>query len=136
MINGVLLSKLQTLEELLGELRSLGRITSGRLEQDWLTRRAVERNLQVLTEIVIDVCQRLISLAGQTPAATSVDAIQRCVQLGVLSSMEPFRKMIQFRNFIVHRYERIDVAILAEIVNNRLEDFGTFRRQVLEYAKA
>jgi uncharacterized protein YutE (UPF0331/DUF86 family) len=136
MINGVLLSKLQILEELLGELRSLGRITTGQLEQDWLTRRAVERNLQVLTEIVIDVCQRIISLAGQSPAATSVDAVQRCVQLGVLSSMEPFRKMTQFRNFIVHRYERIDVAILADIVNNRLEDFDTFRRQVIEYAKA
>jgi hypothetical protein len=28
----------------------------------------VERNLQILVEVVIDLCQRLLSLARQTPA--------------------------------------------------------------------
>jgi len=133
MINGVIFSKLQTMEEMLGELRTLGRIKKSQLEKDWTIRRAIERNLQVLSEIVIDVCQRLIYMADQSPAATGVEAVERCVKLGALASVEPYRKMIQFRNFVVHRYERVDVAILVDIVNNRLGDFDLFREEILNY---
>jgi uncharacterized protein YutE (UPF0331/DUF86 family) len=135
MINGVILQKLQSLDETLLELRSLGQISTAQLNNDWRTRRAVERDLQVLVEIVIDICQRLISLAGQTPAVTGVDAIERCIQLGALSDDEMYRQMVRFRNYIVHRYEQVDVTILTEVVNNHLADFDQFRAEVLAYVQ-
>jgi len=136
MINGVILRKLQPLDQALIELRSLGRVTVAQLESDWRTRRAVERDLQVLVEIVIDVCQRLLSLLGQTPAATGSEAVQRCINLGIISSDEAYRKMVQFRNFVVHRYEQVDVAILANMVNQYLVDFEQFREEILRYVQS
>jgi uncharacterized protein YutE (UPF0331/DUF86 family) len=135
MINGVILRKLQSLDETLTELRSLGQINVAQLNHDWRTRRAVERDLQVLVEIVIDLCQRLISLAGQTPAVTGVDAVERCIQLGALSDAEAYRQMIRFCNYIVHRYERVDTAILVDVVNNHLTDFDQFRAEILAYVQ-
>jgi uncharacterized protein YutE (UPF0331/DUF86 family) len=135
MINGVIFQKLQSLDEILTELRSLGTVRIADLEGDWRTRRAIERDLQVMVEIVIDICQRLIALAGQTPAPTSGDAVERCIQLGALSNYDGYRKMVQFRNFVVHRYERMDVAILVDMVNHRLSDFERFRAEVQKYAK-
>ena len=135
MINGVILQKLQTLDEVLAELRSLGQVTAASLDDDWLTRRAVERDLQVLVEVVIDVCQRLLSVAGQTPATTGGDAVRRCIQLGILTDDEAYHKMVQFRNFIVHRYEHIRTAVLAEMVNERLADFERFRDEVLAHVR-
>jgi uncharacterized protein YutE (UPF0331/DUF86 family) len=135
MLNGVIARKLQSLDEVLAELRSLGQVDTAQLKNDWRTQRAIERDLQVLVEIVIDVCQRLISLAGQTPAATGADAIERCVQLKVLSDDDVYRKMVGLRNFIVHRYEHIDVNILVDMVNQRLPDFEQFRAEVLAYVK-
>lgn len=136
MHNGVILKKLQSMDEILEELRSLGRLTVNSLKDDWRTRRAVERELQVLVEIVVDVCQRIISIIGQSPAVTSADAIERCIQLKVLSSYEPYRRMVQFRNFVVHRYEHVDIEILTDIVNNRLNDFIIFKQEILDYAKS
>ena len=133
MINGVIAQKLQTLDEILGELRSLGRVSAATLREDWRTRRAVERDLQILVEVVIDVCQRLIALAGQSPAPTGADAVARCVQMGVLSDDDAYRQMVRFRSFVVHRYERIDVDVLAEVLNRRLPDFEQFRDEVLAY---
>ena len=133
MVNGVILEKLQALDRVLTELRSLGHIQPEQLQNDWRTWRAVERDLQVLVEIVIDVCQRLISLDGQTPATTSRDAVERCIKLGALSDVDEYRQMIQFRNFIVHRYDRVDVTILVDVVNNRLADIEQFRSEVLRY---
>lgn len=135
MLNGVIAQKLQSLDQVLTELRSLGQVDPAQLNSDWRTRRAVERDLQILVEIVIDICQRLISLAGQSPGATSIDAVERCIQLGALSDDEVYRKMVRFRNFIVHRYERIDVNILADMINHRLLDFEQFRDEVLAYVK-
>jgi uncharacterized protein YutE (UPF0331/DUF86 family) len=135
MINGIILGKLQTLDETLLELRSLGQINVAQLNKDWRTQRAIERDLQVLVEIVIDVCQRLISLAGQTPAATGGDAVERCIQLGALSDDEAYRQMVRFRNFIVHRYERVDAAVLVDVVNHRLADFERFRTEIMAYVQ-
>ena len=135
MINGVIAQKLQTLDEVINELRSLGTVDADQLIKDWRTQRAIERDLQVLVEVVIDICQRLLSHANQSPAATSSDAISRCIQLGILTEDEAYQQMVRFRNFIVHRYDRIDVAILIDIVNNRLIDFEKFRNEVLVYVQ-
>ncbi len=107
MLNGTLHKKLQTLDDVLFELRSLGQVSVAQLEQDWRTRRAIERDLQVLVEIMTDVCQRLIALAGQTPVETARDAIDRCIQLGALSQYDDYRRMVQFRNFVVHHYNKL-----------------------------
>ena len=134
MRNGIIASKLQSLDEALTELRSLGEISAEQLQSDWRTRRAVERDLQVLVEIFIDVCQRIICLARQTPAATGREAVERCVQLGALSESQAYQKMVQFRNFVVHRYEKVKVEVLAEIVRDHLGDLEMFRDEVLRYA--
>ena len=133
MQNGVILNKLQTVDELLNELKSLGKVTVSQLEEDWMKRKAIERNLQVLCEVLINICQRIISLSDQVPATSGTDAIHRCVSLGVLKSETPYKKMAQFRYFIVHRYERIDSEILVDIVNLRIGDFVQFRKEIMEY---
>lgn len=46
------------------------------------------------------------------------------------------RQMVQFRDFVVHRYENVDVEILVDIVNNRLSDFNAFRNEILKYEKS
>lgn len=133
-LNGILLRKLRVIEQVLAELQSLGPLSAAQLQADWKIRRAVERELQIAIEAMIDVCQRILSEKGQTPATTAAEAIKRCVQLGVLSDEQPYRRMVQFRNFIVHQYEEVSPAILAELVNHRLNDFQQFIREVRAYA--
>ena len=94
---------------------------------------AVERALQILVEIVIDVCQHIIAEAGHTPPSSGREAIASCAQMNVLSSTEPYQRMVQFRNFVVHLYERVDALFLVDIVSNRLTDFERFRDEVLAY---
>lgn len=134
MINGVITGKLTNLRQRLSELRTLSPLTPERL-QEWLVPRAVERDLQVSVEIVIDVCQRLLSLAGLPPAATSREAVEGCVSLGVLASPEPYRQMVGFRNMVVHRYEFVDTEVLLRLVNHHLPDFDRFQQEVLDYVE-
>jgi uncharacterized protein YutE (UPF0331/DUF86 family) len=136
MINGVIAAKLQSFEEVLNELRSLGKIDVAQLKNDWRTQRAVERSLQVLVEVAIDICQRFIALLSQSPATTGTDAIERCIRLNILTDKPDYRQMVRFRNFIVHRYDRIDPTVLVDVVNNQLPVFEQFRNEVLAYVQA
>jgi uncharacterized protein YutE (UPF0331/DUF86 family) len=133
MFNGVLTGKLHALDQVLAELESLGQVNAARLEEDWLVRRAVERDLQVLVEVIIDVCHRIISLEGQGPATGGVDAIKRCIDKGILTKSDVYPEMVRFRNFLVHRYESVDVNILASLVSNHLLDFYRFREEIVAY---
>ena len=135
MINGIILNKFDAFNETLIELKSLGSITTSQLKNDWKTRKAIERNLQILVEIVIDICQRIIALSGQPPVSSGRESIQRCIKLGVLSDLKPYSKMVQFRNFIVHRYEHIELEILVAMVTKNLVDFEKFRNEIMTYVK-
>ena len=136
MINGVVAQKLQALDVVLAELRTLGVVSPQKLRDDWQQRRAIERNLQLLVEVVIDVCQRLVMLTGQSPTTSGADAIERCIQIGVLTPDENYTRMVRLRNFLVHRYEHIDPDILANMVNRHLGDFEKFRDEVLAYVQS
>ena len=136
MINGAITRKLNLLDENIRKLESLGKVTTAQLNENWQMKFAIERNLQITIEIVIDICQRIISLEGDAPVAKSTESIERCVEIGALSKNEAYKKMVQFRNFIVHRYEQIDTEILVAMVNNRLDDFKEIKKDILNYAKA
>jgi uncharacterized protein YutE (UPF0331/DUF86 family) len=134
-INGTIAQKLQALDRVLVELRSLGIVSVKQLESNWQLQRAIERNLQVLVEVVIDVCQRLLAIAEQAPAATSGDAIDRCIEMGALTPDENYKRMVRLRNFLVHRYERIDPEVLTNIVNRHLGDFEKFRDEIMAHVQ-
>lgn len=133
MINGVVARKLAQMDTALAELRSLGRIGADDIATKWMLRRSIERDLQVLAEILIDVCQRLIALAGRAPETSAVACIEAAHQLGALADAGRYTQIVRFRNFVVHHYDRVDAAVLAEIVNDRLEDFDRFREEVMAY---
>ena len=136
MVNGVIAQKLQALDAVLAELRTLDIVSAKALRSDWQQRRAIERNLQLLVEVVIDVCQRLVAVIGQSPATSGADAIERCIQMGALTPDENYTRTVRLRNFLVHRYEHIDPDILANMVNRHLGDFEKFRNEILAYVQS
>ena len=56
MINGVVTSKIEHLENTVRQLESLQPVSQERLA-DWILRSAVERNLQVAVETMLDICR-------------------------------------------------------------------------------
>lgn len=136
MVNGVVSRKLSMLDATLAELESLTPLSVAALEAEWTTRRAVERDLQVLSEIVVDVCQRLLSILGESPAPSGGEAVKRCIVRGVISDREGYTKAVQMRNVIVHRYDQVDPRILVDVVNNQLDEYRSFRDEVLAFVAA
>ena len=129
--NGVIQRKLALLDEqVLNLQKHLEGVTLERFRADWVLKSMAERALQIAIEIVIDIAERLIANADAGPVATAAEAMGKCVQLGYLSSQEPYVAMVRFRNFIVHEYERIDADLTYALATQGLRDFRAFRREI------
>jgi len=133
MQNGVIQNKLARIEAYLTKLQEIIPDGFKEFEKDWRTQMIAERGLQILIEIIIDVANRLIAINNWGPTTSSADSIRLLVLKKVISSEEPYLKMIKFRNFIVHDYDRVDNAIVYSILTENLGDIRKFRDEVLNY---
>ena len=128
--NGVILKKFAVMDDEVARLRQLGDITVARLDGDHFLKHGIERSLQICVEIVIDVAQRILSLEGRQPAPTAFDALKGLEAMGIITSADRYRPMVQFRIFVVHRYERVDSSVLVNILRQHLDDLSAFRDEV------
>ena len=129
--NGVIQRKFALLDKHLLELQNhLKGVELAAFANDWAMRCMAERALQVMVEIVIDIAERIIAIEGAGPTATSGEAFDKLVKLGVIESTEPYRSMIRFRNLIVHEYEEVDPQIVYNIATKQIDAFRLFRDEI------
>lgn len=129
--NGIVQRKLALMDQQLVRLEShLQNVTREQFVADWALRTISERTIQVCAEIMIDVAERIIALAGSGPTATAVEAIERLEQMKILQSAEPYRSIVRMRNVIVHGYDEVNPEILYAAATGRLGDFRRFRDEI------
>jgi uncharacterized protein YutE (UPF0331/DUF86 family) len=133
MKNGVIQNKLARVEAYITRLQEIIPDGFEDFEKDWKTQMIAERGLQILIEIIIDVANRLIAIKNWGPTTSSADSIRLLVLKKVISSEEPYLKMIKFRNFIVHDYDKVDNEIVYSILTQNMDDIRRFREEILNY---
>lgn len=135
MQNDVILNKLARIEEYLTKLQEIAPDKFKVYEKDWKTQMVAERGLQILIEIIIDVANRLIAIRNWGPTTSSADSIRLLALKRVISSEDPYLKMIKFRNFIVHDYDKVNNAVVYSILTKNLDDIRNYRDEVLSYER-
>lgn len=122
---------LAALDEAVTVLRGFAGGGPGRLLANVHDRWAVERGLQVCAQNCIDVATHVAASAGHDVPdyASAIDALGT---MGVLPGefASRFRRIAGFRNLLVHAYLAVDPAIVEQVLDRDLDDFGTFARHV------
>lgn len=124
--------RLQRLEEVISELLRLketGReALRGSLSSLW----AVERGLQLGSEIVFDIGNHILSAEYGVGADSYKDIVRQLCRRGVLG--EDLRRRLEglagFRNILVHDYVRLDPEKVLEVLFRAPEDFSLFALEV------
>ena len=110
-------------------------MTVARLEEDHFLKRGIERTLQVCVEAVIDVAKRILSRQDLPPVTSGAESLEALQRLGIIRDAGDYARMVQIRNFVVHRYESVDNEVLVDICNRRLSDFEAFIREIEQYGQ-
>lgn len=100
-------------------------------------KRACERLLQVSIEVIIDICNLLVSGLRLGLPAEEDDLFRKLVEAGIMTKEmgETLREIKGFRNILVHEYAQVDDRIVYEAVNTKLGDFALFRQEALAYLR-
>jgi uncharacterized protein YutE (UPF0331/DUF86 family) len=123
---------LNNLEGYVNELRSATDITHDRYLQDIRLQRFVERTLQIAIECCFDLIHHIISDEGFREPDSYGDAFAVLAENGVLpvESVKEFQLMAQFRNKIVHYYQKVDPEQVYAIFRNNLGTFDVFKSRI------
>ncbi len=133
----LILRRLADLDEYLEQISEYMDITAESYTKDWKTQRIVERTLQMMIETCLDISGHIISDKGFSVPQTYADTFRILVKKHILdqSHLNAFEKMAQFRNIVVHDYEKIDPKIVVGILRRNLGDFASFKESIIRYLK-
>lgn len=126
--------KLAEIEIYLSQIKEYSKITVKTYENDWKTQRIIERTLQILIEICMDIANHIISDRNMRLPTGYADTFKVLMENNVISKelCNTMEKMAKFRNIIVHQYEGIDSAIVVSILQKTMGDFEKYKKAVLK----
>lgn len=124
--NGVIEAKLRVIENKLAEIRSWEIDSYEKLTGNSMLHHATERALQIAVEVLIDISERILALENQPPQNTAAGNIRQLQALGIIQQLTEYEDMVKFRNYMVHRYDRVDSGVIYSIVKNKLFLFESF----------
>ena len=118
--------KLALIETCVQQLRQLARPAA--IPTDVREERFVEHTLQIAIQAALDVASHIVSderLGEPRTNRELFDLLERSAWVAAAPAAT-MRRMVGFRNILVHGYEIVDVRIVVEIVEHRLDDLLGF----------
>lgn len=125
--------KLAFIETCVRELREVAR--PDRLGSDLRETRFIEHTLQLAIQAALDVASHIVSARRLGEPQTNRALFDLLWKGGIIgeSLAGNLYAMAGFRNVLVHGYQEVDVAIVEDIVRNRLVDFEEFAAAVRKH---
>jgi uncharacterized protein YutE (UPF0331/DUF86 family) len=126
----LVLKTLAFIETCVRELRTLAR--PDLIAQDVREERFVVHTLQLAVQAALDAASHIVSderLGEPETNRQLFDLLQRAGWLSA-SLTGSLRAMAGFRNVVVHGYETVDLGIVRDVIQNRLQDLLAFATSV------
>ncbi len=97
----------------------------------------VVHNLQLAIQGAIDIASHIISDEGWGAPSALVGLFDILRERKVIDEKlsDIMKKMVGFRNIIVHEYDDIDLDKVYQILTSSLGDFDDFLKQITKFAK-
>lgn len=133
----LILRKLANLEEYLEQIKEFSTVSLEQYSTNWKTQRIVERTLQMMIELCIDIASHIISDQKLRVPVSYADTFKSLAEAGLITTdiQNIMEKMAKFRNIVVHQYESVDNEIVIMILRKHLDDFVVFKDSILKIIK-
>ena len=118
--------KLALIETCVRELRTLARPEE--IARDVREERFAERTLQMAIQAALDVASHIVSDERLGEPRTNRELFDLLARRGWLDDdlATTMRRMVGFRNILVHGYDTVDVNIVRDVLEHRLDDLLAF----------
>jgi uncharacterized protein YutE (UPF0331/DUF86 family) len=120
------------------QVKEFASITVDQYARDWKVQRIIERTLQMMIETCVDVAGHIVSDEGFRIPKSYADTFTVLHENGILDDRLHLilKKMAQFRNIVVHQYDKIDSTIVVGILQKNIKDFAAYRDAIIAHIKS
>jgi uncharacterized protein YutE (UPF0331/DUF86 family) len=130
--------KLADMEIYLSQIHEYSGLSVKAYRDDWKAQRIVERTLQMLIELCVDIANHIISDEGLRLSTTYSDTFRVLMENRIIGAQlcKVMERMAKFRNVVVHQYEKIDPEIVVSILHKNLPDFEKYKHAIIEHLRS
>lgn len=131
----VILHRISKIREALKNLTVFSQTPLDEFKKNSERQLAVLHSLQIAIEVCIDIGAHIISADELGVPKNHTHIFEILIQHQIISTslLEELKKMVRFRNRIVHIYWDIDLDEIYRILKNNLKDFNNFIQQIEHY---
>jgi len=127
-----ILHKIDKIKNYLKELSAFQDISLDQLKKNLREKAAMERFLYLSCDSIISLLEMLIAFKDYPSATTYSENIDILFEKKEFSEdeLQMLHKVVGLRNVLSHDYEKLNLEILKEIVDNKLSDIESLLRQI------
>jgi uncharacterized protein YutE (UPF0331/DUF86 family) len=130
-------AKLSSIQTYYQELEKVLGYSDQEIKSDILRLRALERIIQLIVDEITDINNHIIRYAQLRVPEDFQSAFLILAENKILP--EEFARRIApvvgLRNRLVHRYEKVDIEMLLDMIRKSKGDFKSYIKHILEYLK-
>ncbi len=132
-----LASIISNLRRYLEKLHTLLALPRATFLQDFTNVESAKHLLQVSIECCLDIAHHIVADEGYRTPADYYDTFTVLCENGILPEafMPTLRKMVSFRNRVVHLYWDVDDVTVYRILQENLDDFETYTTYILDFTQ-
>lgn len=134
-MNDVIINKIQSIQRCVNRAREEYGTDVDRFDTDYTRQDAAVLNVLRACEQTIDLANhivRLYKLGIPTSSAESLELLQRKSIIDVTLSRK-LKKMVNFRNIVIHQYQQMDLEIVKSVIISGLDDLVFFSDKILQF---
>jgi uncharacterized protein YutE (UPF0331/DUF86 family) len=131
----IVLTKLDFMTNYLDNLRRFEYITLEEYLNDYNTQLIVERLLQLIIQVAIDLNRYLLKQLGIEQPATNFELFLEMARRSIITMelAETLAPSGSLRNRLVHLYEEIDSVQVHQAIHKALSNYPIYQRQIASY---
>lgn len=138
MVNqSIVTAKINHIKNNLERLEERQNLTPEELARNVDLQDIILHNLQLAIQGCIDIASHIISDQGWVVPDTLAGLFAILKKHKIISEelSEKLKKMVGFRNIVIHEYGNIDLDKVHNILNSDIKDIYSFLKQICVYAK-
>ena len=133
-MNDIVLNKVQSIQRCVLRAREEHHAAGGQFLNDYTRQDAAILNITRACEQAIDLANHLIRVEKLGIPNDSGESFGLLVKAGILNAelADKLKKMVGFRNTVIHEYQEVDVNIVEAVIKLGLDDLLAFARICLD----
>jgi len=134
-MNDIVLNKKESIERCIKQIRAYYAVHSDvAFEEASMKQDAIAVNLQRACEQAIDLANHTIRVRKLGLPKESKESFRLLAQSGIIPAdlSDKLERMIGFRNTLVHEYQKLDIGLMVDVIENHLDDLIDFTNYILQ----